>query len=371
MNKPILLSLFFSLSVMAGPVLQMNKAFNSMSGIMPLVLNEKKFKEKDLEKSIAKGMDDLVASMKLARHDTLIKHDLFAPSYALITQNLKQSADAFKKGKKDYALWSLRETLSLCLECHSKLPTDYPSSFQNGELQIDQRQWKSPYDLGMAQLIVRRYVDAKASFTRSIQDKVIIKDEKTIHRPLEQILFIQTRILKDPQGMIVIIDDYLKKDNLPPQINNLLRSWKKGLLGWKDEKYLGSAMSGEKDLKDFIARRLLPLKKMNFHETNKTDLLLASGILSTYFFENQTSSSSPDLSFWLGWIEKRLKRDQFLTSGDLYLKQCIRKYPSHPITRECLKEYKESLEFDFSGSGGTFIPDDLQKEYDELKKLVK
>ncbi|MFP5384754.1 MAG: hypothetical protein ACLGHN_01655 [Bacteriovoracia bacterium] len=357
-------------TVLAGPILQMNKAFNSLSGIMPYVLNEESFKDKKNEKEIRKGFSELNSSLKLAGHDSLIKHDLFAPSYALLKQNVEESSKSFNRGKKDFALWQLKEGLSMCLECHSRIPTDHPSSFQNGELTVNHEQWKNPYDLGIAYLIVRRYVDAKAQFMRSIQDHLIKKEEKEILQPFQQILFIQTRIMKDPQGMITIIDDFINKKKLPPYINNTLGSWKKRLQTWETEKVV-TGIKNEKELGDFIKRRLEHMKKESFNDVHKVDILLSSGLISSYFFMNQDTASAPVLSYWLGWMEKRLKRDQFLTSGDLYLKQCVRKYPTHPIARECLQEYQESVEFDFSGSSGTHIPKEIQEELDKLKKLIK
>jgi hypothetical protein len=149
-----------------------------------------------------------------------------------------------------------------------------------------------------------------------------------------------------------------------------LRGWKRRLLIWKDEKLL-SGLSNESELKDFIKRRLLPLKrKGEYKDEFKVDLLFASGIISTYFFENQNSPSAPEIGLWLGWMEKRLKKDEFMSSGDLFLKQCIRKYSKHPVAKECLEEYRESVEFDFTGSGGTSVPKEIARELEELEKLV-
>jgi hypothetical protein len=172
--------------------------------------------------------------------------------------------------------------------------------------------------------------------------------------------------------MISIIDDYLAKKNLPHSINAELESWKKRLILWKQDPVILKGISTESELKQFVKRRLLPLKQKNsFSDAYKVDLLLASGLLSNYFFENQTSPSAAELSFWIGWIEKRLKKEDFLSSGDLFLKQCVKKYPKSPIARECLNEYKESVEFDFSGSGGTSIPPEIEKELRQLNQLIK
>jgi hypothetical protein len=70
-------------------------------------------------------------------------------------------------------------------------------------------------------------------------------------------------------------------------------------------------------------------------------------------------------------MEKRLKKENFLSTGSLYFKQCIKKYPRTPIAKECLKEYIESVEFDFSGSGGMAIPSEIKKELKDLSELLE
>jgi hypothetical protein len=373
MKKVILMMILASIgTAQAGPVLQMNKAFSSLIELMPFMKKDSAFQDKKNEKTIGKNIDKLATSFKQAGHDTLIKHDLFAPSYELITDNIKEGSTAFRDGKKDYALWMMKETVTLCMDCHGRLPTSVTSSFQNGELIVDTKKIRDPYDLGVAYMIVRRFVDAKENFTRSIQDKVIKKDYTDLMLPFQHILAIELKIKKDPVGMISIINDYIAKHNLPREINVELESWKKRLEIWKNDEAVTKGLKSERELNLFLKRRLDPLKdKDSFDDAYKVDLLLSSGLISNYFFENQESPSAPYLSMWLGWIEKRLKKEEFMSSGDLFLKQCIRKYPRHPVAKECLEEYKESVEFDFTGSGGTVIPPEIDRELKNLRLLIQ
>jgi hypothetical protein len=370
--KIIFTSILIVGSAFATPVLQMNNAFNALMELMPFLMNEPQFKEKSHEETIKTNLKQLSSAFKLASHDTLIKHDLFAPSYSLITDNISDTSKAFEAGRKDFSLWLLKETVTLCMDCHGRLPMSVTSSFQNGELMVDTRKIKDPYQVGLSFMIVRRFVDAKHYFTRDIQDKIISKKTQHMLLPFQQILMIETKIKKDPAGMIAIIDGHIAKKNLPHSVSAELESWKKRLNLWKEDVAITKGISTESELKQFIKRRLTPIRSKNsFNDAFKVDLLLGAGILSNYFFENQTSPSAPELSFWMGWIEKRLKKENFLSSGDLFLKQCIKKYPHHPMAADCLEEYKESVEFDFTGSGGTSIPAEIQKELHLYEGMIK
>jgi hypothetical protein len=360
-----LILLAFVTSALATPILQMNRTFSAVMELLPYVLDDKEFHEKKNNEKINTTLKDLNKGFKNAGHDSLLKHDLFAPSYSLVLQNLQESQNAFAKNKKEHSRWLIKETLAVCMDCHTRLPVSHTSSFQNGEVTFDKSVFKDKYDLGVGYLIVRRYVDAKENFTQSIQDKIIKKDFADLILPFQQILLIETKVMKDPSKMVSIIDWYLEKKNLTPEVSEELVSWKKRLDIWKQEKNAGDPKN-EKDLATFINRRLKPLKDDSFNNSYKVDYLIASGVLAHFYFENQASPMAPEINFWMGWIEKRLKRDEFMSSGDLFLKQCIKRYPKHPIAKDCLEEYKESLMFDFSGSSGTHIPRDLQQELDQM-----
>lgn len=358
--------------LLAGPILEMNKAFNALSDLIPFITDAHKFGQKKDEVFIENKIKDLQTAFNSAKHNALLKEDLFAPSYKLINDNISESLIAFKQGKKDYAHWRLKEITSLCLDCHTRMPPGHSSSFQDGELKIDQSKFEDIYNLGIAQLIVRRYVDAKNSFTRSIQDKIIKKSTDDIILPFKQLLLIDTKVLKNPANLEAELTLYTKNKNIPEDVKTTLTSWIGRLKKWKEDKILSTGLQSEKSVVSFINTKLQPLKKESSYESGwDVDLLFASGLLSNYLFENPTSTSAPEIGYWIGWAEKYLKREKFFGSGNLFLKQCIKRYPGHAIAKECLSEYQESVNFDFSGSSGTHIPDDVKRELDGLSDLIK
>lgn len=365
--------LFFSLfatSAFSGPVLEMNKAFNALVDLIPYMSDRKLFMEKESAPVVEKKLAELQSAFKLAGHDKLIKSDLFAPSYALINENIQSTIDSFKNGKKDYAHWRLKEITAHCLDCHTKLPPSYSSSFQDGDLVIDRSKFKDSYNLGLAQFIVRRYVDAKNSFKDSFNEKVIKKEYSNILLPIKQLVLIDTKVEKNPDDLKVTLTKYLSRKDLPDDVRNELKLWLERVDHWRGKGLLTKGLQSDKDVDQLITKELRPLREKTLDSGNEIDLLFSSGLLSNYLFENTLTKKAPEIDFWLGWMEKYLQRENYFGSGDLFLKQCIRKYASHPIAKECFKEYKESVIFDFSGSGGTDIPPDAQKELEELRKLV-
>ena len=371
-HAALLLSLLFLTPALAAPLSQMNRAFAALTELIPFLSDREKFLEKKNEALIGEKIVELQEAFRSAKHEKVLKQDLFAPSYALVNENLQSSLESFRKGEKDFAHWRLREITTHCLDCHTRLPPSHTSSFQNGELSIDPSKFDTVYNLGLAQLIVRRYVDAKASFVRAIDDAIIKKYFKDVELPFKQLLLIDTKVLKTPADLVSKFGHYAGKKELPESVKRSVVAWRNRLQFWENSKYLGPGLATEKDVEEFTAAVLAPLKaKPSLEEGNDVDLLFASGLLSNFLFENPESPKAPEISYWLGWAEKHLKRENFFGSGDRFLKQCVRRYPKSPVAPKCLEEYKESVEFDFSGSSGTHIPADVKKELEDLAKLLR
>lgn len=368
----ILIFGFVCFNAFGTPVLQMNKALSALVDLLPFITNESEFKAKENDKRISSSITELETAFKSAKHDKLMKSDLFAPSYAVITEELSDVNRAFKKNQKDFAHWRLKEITSHCLDCHTRLPPEMASSFQSGDLQLDKSKFSNPYNLGVAQLIVRRAVDAKWTFTNVIDESLLKNDFRDTKQALKQLLLIDVKILKNPGNLIPPLKLYLKKEKLPNEIAEMIKSWIPRIEYWEKKKLLSKGLETDTEVKNFIHQELTPLRKDSpLNDGASVDLLVASGLLSNYFFSHPKSSLAPELNFWLGWSEKFLKRELFFGSGDYFLKQCVRRYPKSSIAKDCLKEYKESVIFDFSGSSGTHIPDDVQAELDELNKTIE
>jgi hypothetical protein len=208
--------------------------------------------------------------------------------------------------------------------------------------------------------------------SRYIDEKFIKNDFQDLILPFKQILLIDTKLLKNPENFLTTINAYQDKKNLPEEIKIEFKGWIPRLKHWQKNPVLSKGINSDKELQAFINKELIPLRKsINQTEGTDVDMLIASGLLSNYFFLTQDSKLAPELIFWLGWTEKNLKRESFFGSGDLFFKLCIKRFPKSSTAKECLAEYKESIDFDFSGSSGTNIPEDVKAELEELTKLIK
>lgn len=375
MKMKILLTTFMFMTFhhsLADTKKPMAKSFKSLVSLVPYLADGKQFHLKSNEKFITDQLTEINQSFQTVKHEKLIQQDLFAPSYELVKQNIDDSLKAFASGKKDYAHWRLKELTSLCIDCHTRLPSDQPSRFDSGEQTFDSTRFENSYNLGVGQLIVRRYFEAKQSFTKSIDEKIVKGETKDLIKPLKQILLIETKILKQPKEMTTIIKYYLNKKQIPDSVKKILAKWQKQLQHWETKNNLFNELSNDVQMKNFIQSTISPLKeKSNFENEYDIDHLLISGVLSNFLYKNPKSELAAEINYWIGLSEKYLKREHFFGSGDLFFKQCVQRYPENPIASKCLEEYKESVEFEFSGSSGTHIPSEIKKELEDMKNRLK
>ncbi len=350
---------------------QMNQAFEALSKLVPYLTSEEKFQEKKNTKLIEENLVKIQQAFKAAGHEGLVKQDIFLPSYKLIQENLSESLQSFKKGNKEISLWRLKEITALCLDCHTRLPGELPSSYELTGLDVDHSRFTDAYNLGIAQLIVRRYLDAKNSFTRAIDQKILKGEMKDLIKPFKQVLLLETKVHKNPKAMITFIDHYKDKKGLSLELKQILQNWREQLLVWTKKNISSEGFKTDEEVAGFIKLSVEPLTKhAQLEDAHDVDHLFISGFLSNYMFRNKQSILGPDLNFWIGRSEKYLKRENFFGSGDLFFKQCILRYPKHAMALKCFEEYKDSIEFEFSGSSGTHIPPEIKKELNELKGLI-
>ena len=108
-----------------------------------------------------------------------------------------------------------------------------------------------------------------------------------------------------------------------------------------------------------------------FLKKSNTWFRISSGVLLNYLVENPNTELAPEILYWLSLVEHRMSQTYFFSLGDLYLKDCIKKYPTSPYAKKCYQEYADSIEAGYTGSAGVDIPVEEKRELIKLKSLLK
>ena len=75
------------------------------------------------------------------------------------------------------------------------------------------------------------------------------------------------------------------------------------------------------------------------------------------------------LLYWLAVVDRSIAYNFYFSLADLYLKQCVLKYPSHPYARHCFNEYGLYVDHMYVQQGEK-IPPGIQQELRQMQNAL-
>jgi tetratricopeptide (TPR) repeat protein len=357
----------------------MNDILSSFVALLPYASNEMRFNDPKAEEFIKSHLLKLKTAFKNAKHLKKIKTPGFSPSFEVVTDHLDQTYNNFTMRSKSFARTRLKATAEMCISCHTQLPQGLSNTF-SGLNNVNRNEFFNDYEYADYLFVTRRYTQALRYYEREIKQRIeknealkAVHNSKnahyldfTIENSLKRILTTYTKVFYRPQKALGLIEQYKGMKGIPKTLAGDLESWMADLKSWEKQSFKGT-ISSEEELKSFIS------KYLNDEEGENSDvtMLVASGALYRFVNSYPNSKSVPEVLYWLGKIYNHLEHSYFYSLAEVYLKNCIEKYPSSPFARKCYDQYKENLEIGFTGTSGTNIPDEELKILKKLKKSLK
>ncbi|MFA6236373.1 MAG: hypothetical protein WC635_03510 [Bacteriovorax sp.] len=359
----------------------MGNVYDSYVKIIPYVYSTKNklndFKNKNKNKKekaeLLKNLSDLSQFFSSAKHAEVFQRPGFRPSLETIKDHLEETIISVESNNYIFAQKRLNVIGALCVSCHSQLPESVSKNAFGDNIKKEGRdRFDSDFSYANYLYLVRRFDESKTAFEKAINetlDKRGAGDYKEAVNSLRKIVSIDTKIKFSFEAAKSFIDKWEKEQRLTVNDRKMVKRWSADLSNWK-----GFNPASIKSMPDFIAKHLAPLdmkKEIIFSGENDVTLLIASGVIQNYLVENPDTDLAPEILYWLSLVEHRMSQTYFYSLGDLYLKDCIKKYPASPYAKKCYQEYAESIEAGYSGSAGTDIPADEKRELKKLKSLLK
>jgi hypothetical protein len=365
----------------------MHQALESLIKLIPY-MPEMNFKDPKNEKIIDLHLNKIASAFKSARHIKEFKSPGFTPNYQIIKEHLDDTIMTFNSNNKTFARLRLNETTAICLSCHTQLPKDKMTSYILDSRKVNRSLFANEYEYGNFQFLLRSYRSALSAYKRSINERLEKRKEllkiknilgeqydhfdQILFNTFKKILIIYTKILRQPENAIKLFNEYVTAAKIHAYIQNDLKAWISQLSRWQGNKYIQQKFSSDLEVKSFIEYYAVPLeKKSTVSGDYDVDLLIVSGVLGNYLQQNPNTKLTAEVLYWEGLTENRIGKNIFFTLGDLYLKECITRYPRAAIAKKCFKEYKDEMTLRFTGSIGTNIPKSKQQELKRLESLLK
>jgi hypothetical protein len=273
-----------------------------------------------------------------------------------VSDILDDSSRRLNEGRSNYAWWRLRTLSSSCFACHA---TYKVSSSLSAPTAI------SP---NIEPIQQARFMLATRQFTGAVEKlREVIKDPESrffYDEALRSLLLIETRIEQKPAAAIKLFQEILATAKLSEEDIHQVRIWIEGLKRWKSAPQDPSALL--RDGEQLIVKGAT--KGIDFARDDVA-LLRGTALIHQALESGHLSSEQRSRSLYLlGFAYEQVPLYFAESWTEMYLEQCIHEYPGSADAKRAYRTYREHIIDDFTGSGGTDIPDEVALHLEELRK---
>lgn len=346
----------------------MAQIFSSLTNVLPLSMNNKEFSD-------PKNRDRILADLRNMRDGTtaLVEHTKkLEGSYGFIarsmSRDIKDIYTWYDKGSLSESRYLLQQVSENCVSCHMKLPDPGHAPRMDHFFKDVSVNNLSPPEKARLQVALRQFDDALGTWEEMF---------KTWPKPnelfamdtLPEYLKVVIRVKKDPKRALLSLDELSKRADLPAFMAREVASWKSSLKKLAPE----VTKSGQELTRaSKIVRGAKKSMEYPMDRTALVDFIVASGLLNTYIQNKKISAENTAQAYYLlGVTESLIGRSTWLTQTDFYLEAAVRANPKSKTALKALDALEQQVLMEYSGSGGTNIPEDIQANLDDLRNLVK
>ena len=278
---------------------------------------------------------------------------------------------ALKNGHADYGVTILRSVTGHCIACHSRHDAgpDFPTVPLSPKTESLSRAEK-------ADLLV-----ATRQFDRAFGEYLaIVSDEKTAkaeylewERAVRHALPVAVRVKKSPEMASQLVDKVMAQEAAPEFVKRNAAKWKAAIENWKSE----ARPSGEVTEDALYEEMTRLLEEAQAAQQYPADTGANIGYLRASAVAHELLARFPDgkragEALFAAGVSYDVLADPFLwPSHEFYYEACVRRVPNTELAQRCFERFEQSIYTGYSGSGGTFIPEDAFARIGELKKLAR
>lgn len=290
----------------------------------------------------------------------------FRISFGMFADHIEKTKQAFDRGELDHTRIRLNSTTALCAACHMQTPQmSRLSPFST----MEERFKSVNFDNANFLFVIRRFPEALAMYdelARQYPKSSVSSDQ--LAELYRRKLTIFGRVTRDPNAAIKNLRADLKNKNLPIDVRSNINDWISSLEKWKGEKKDPSKMNTA-DLVTYAAKSLPSNlnRKIAPSDPQLLNILRVSGLLYERLFSEPSSEKTQELLYYLALCERSLAPMYFYSVSEIYLKECIVRYPQRPFSQKCYDAYADGMRERYFGK---MPPEGVTQSLEALKKYL-
>lgn len=346
---------------------QVNATMTEIGAIMSNLLNDKVLADPDVT---LQDLEQLGQRFEQMAPHVGERGPAFRVTWQTMTEQIDRARDAVQGGNAtpDTLRNLVHGIASVCSGCHTQ--DDRVPVFSFGRLSPTAG---DPLQRARFSYITRNYADALALYDEYLDAQPRIAYTGPVLDAIEGELTIYAQIYRDPDRAIAALRKRLDRSggSMSKQVRNDMQAWTKGFEDLRRQKVKAFEPTLA-ELDGYVRKYILPHEGAPIitEEKDKIAYLWIRGLLHEYVQAHPTDARMPDLLYWLALTDRVLDYNFYYSLADLYLKECIVRYPGTATAESCYDEYEKYVDFAYSGTGGEFVPEDVRDELQRLRGIL-
>ncbi|MBN8555419.1 MAG: hypothetical protein J0L93_08245 [Deltaproteobacteria bacterium] len=344
--------------------------YDFLGGLMslqPYMVSSQKFSDPRNSEKIEKYLFDLSSQTKRLSHSQRLNTATFQVSAELLQSHLAKVQDLFIQGRKEYARKMLNATMDGCSSCHAQVPAENNSMWKFRANEIKGNDFEKAEFL----FALRHYDEALQYYDKAISNYHPKHDEFSyLETALKRKLAIYIRAKQSPKLAVESFKNDLHNKKWKAALKSEVSGWVSALNKITPQK---NPSVSAKDLGNFASNVIPPLltAQAQFKPGSYVLFLYVSGLIYQFINTHKQAELTPELFYWLAVCDIHLSQSYFFSLADLYLKECIKRFPSSPVAEKCYAELESTTLDSYTGSSGIHMPEEVKKELKTYKSMLK
>ncbi len=345
----------------------MQRIFNEVRYLLPLSFDVRHFQDPNERLRIENSLSSLAeATGQLKMHGSQ-----GGPAFAYLGESLANQVNQvrrqFSRGHLSESQFLLQQLTETCVACHSRMKVTKQSNLAARFIEGIDQDTLGGHGIARLSIATRQFDQALDSFERRFEDQSIPAVTVDLEGSMIDYLTVAIRVKKNYARPVVALQKFLKRKDLPVYLRSNVEGWIDAL----------ETLRHRTPKKDPIAEALWLVtdsQEPSIYASERDSLvydIAAAGVLHRYIESDVEEAEKRGQTFYLlGLTELRSQRNYWLSDAGFYLKTSIRTAPKTEHARDAFAVLEEYTILGFSGSRGVEIPEEVESELNELRRLL-
>ncbi|MBM3223352.1 MAG: hypothetical protein FJZ47_06085 [Candidatus Tectomicrobia bacterium] len=344
----------------------MQAFFHALTTAFPWSLDAQQFQDPAQRPRILEALRALASNAAgLSSHgqDVPQSFDFLRRSLA---RNAEDAAQRYAQGEYRSARFALQQLTDNCFACHSRFTN--PTAFNLGARFLAATKVK---ELGLRDQVrlavaTRQFDTALNTCEETLRSTVLTAADIDVMGIFEDYLKLALRVRGDFPRATAALGQFLQRSDVPFYVRERLTSWRVALQELQPQGLTGEALPR--------ARALIQAGQLrNRFPADHQGLIhfvVASSLLHRALSTPPADPASlAELYYLLGITESYISRTSWVTETAFFLETAIRLAPSSPVAMQAYDLLNAYILAEYTGSSGAHVPQELQEQLEELRKL--